>query len=200
VKKPDIGLVFEEDLPDDIFREFESSVKSNGLNLLVDSKEPMGAMMCGEWYIIPVVAAFIGKSYFDGFLKEMGKDHYQSFKESLSTLLNKVMNKPRIEPVLIGTEGKINQNNPFSLAFAVHAETDDGFTFKLLLPKSSINCSYDVITNKFLEFIENYHLGITDLTSIGFVNPHPFPPKGLVFVHFNIGTNSIEWLNESDYL
>jgi hypothetical protein len=199
VLKPDIGLMFEESLSDEIFKEFESSVKMDGLNLLVESKEPNGPMMCSEWYVITVVAAFIGKSYFDGFLKEMGKDHYQSFKESLSSLSNKVMNKPRIEPVLVGTEGELSTNNPFSLAFAIHAETDDGFTFKLLIPKSLTNCSYDLITNKFMEFIEDYHLGIKDLNSIGFVNPHPLPPKGLIFVHYNIEANSIEWLNEKDY-
>ena len=73
--KPDIGLMFEEDLSDEIFKEFENSVKTDGLNLLVESKEPSGPMMCSEWHVIPVVLAFIGKSYFDGFLKEMGKDH-----------------------------------------------------------------------------------------------------------------------------
>ncbi|MEH6482422.1 MULTISPECIES: hypothetical protein [Pseudoalteromonas] len=197
--KPDIGLMFEEDLSDEIFKEFENSVKTDGLNLLVESKEPSGPMMCSEWHVIPVVLAFIGKSYFDGFLKEMGKDHYQFFKESLSSLSNKVMDPPRIEPTLMGTKGKLSTNNPFSLAFAIHAETNDGFTFKLLIPKSSIHCSYDLITIKFMEFIEDYHLGIKDLNSIGFVNPHPLPPKGLIFVHYNIEANSIEWLNEKDY-
>lgn len=197
--KPDIGLMFEENLSDEIFKEFENSVKTDGLNLLVESKEPSGPMMCSEWYVIPVVLAFIGKSYFDGFLKEMGKDHYQFFKESLSSLSNKVMDTPRIEPTLMGTKGKLNTNTPFSLAFSIHAETDDGFTFKLLIPKSLIHCSYDLITIKFMEFIEDYHLGIKDLNSIGFVNSHPLPPKGLIFVHYNIEANSIEWLNEKDY-
>ncbi|ACX87490.1 hypothetical protein Pecwa_1703 [Pectobacterium parmentieri WPP163] len=71
--KPDIGLIFDERIPNEFFEDFESSIKSEGLNLMVASREPTGAMACPEWFIFPVIAAFIGKSYFDGFLKEMGK-------------------------------------------------------------------------------------------------------------------------------
>ncbi|MCJ8321941.1 MAG: hypothetical protein MJK12_20070 [Colwellia sp.] len=199
MQKPDIGLIFEESLPDDIFREFESSVKSDGLNLLVQSKEPMGAMMCAEWFILPVVMAYIGKSYFDGFLKEMGKDHYASLKESLSGLTAKVMSEPRIEPVLFGSKGKLSGNNPFSLACAVHAEAENGYTFKLLLPKHNNDCDYKLVISKFMDFLADYHLGLQTLDSIGCIWDAGVPPSNMIFVHYNTNANKIEWLNFKDY-
>lgn len=199
MQKPDIGLVFEEYLPDDIFREFENSVKSDGLNLMVESKEPMGAMMCAEWFIFPVVMAWVGKSYFDGFLKEMGKDHYSSLKKNLSGLTTKVMSRPRIEPTLFASKGKLSSNNPFSLACSIHAEAENGYTFKLLLPKANEKCDYELIVNRFMDFLADYHLGLQTLDSIGCVWDTGVPPNGMIFVHYNSDSNKIEWLNFNDY-
>ena len=106
MKKPDIAVIFEETIPSEIFEDFENNVKADGLNLIVESRQPTGPMACPEWFIFPVVAAFISKSYFDGFLKEMGKDHYQSMKESLSNLTKAVMSTPRIELNTVEHSGK----------------------------------------------------------------------------------------------
>lgn len=197
--KPDIVVIFEESLTTDIFKSFEESVSTEGLNLIVDSREPSGPMACAEWYILTGVAAYISKSYFDGFLKEMGKDHYQYFKDHLSNLTSKVMADPRIEPTLLGTEGKISSNNPFSLAFSVHAEADDGNTFKLLIPKASNGNDYNLMVSKFMDFISDYHLGLQTLDSIGCAWAGSKPPGGMIFVHYNTDSNCIQWLNDRDY-
>lgn len=197
--KPDIGLIFEESIPNEIFEDFENNIKADGLNLVVESREPSGPMACPEWFIFPVIAAFIGKSYFDSFLKEAGKDHYQSLKESLSNLTNSVITNPRIEPTLFGTQRKFSSDNPFSLAFSIHAEAEDGYTFKLLIPKSAGSCDYGLITNRFMEFLSDYHLGLHTLASIGCAWEGERPPSNMIFVHYNSDKDSIEWLNEKDY-
>jgi hypothetical protein len=199
VKKPDIGVIFEENVPSDLFEDFENNVKADGLNLIVESREPAGPMACPEWFIFPVVAAFIAKSYFDGFLKEMGKEHYQSMKDNLSNLSNKVMANPRIEPTLFGSQGKLSTNNPFSLAFSIHAEAENGYTFKLLIPKSISGSDYGLIANRFMEFLSDYHIGLQTLESIGCAWEGERPPSNLIFVHYNGDKGSIEWLNEKDY-
>jgi hypothetical protein len=199
VIKPDIGVIFEDSVTSDIFEVFENDVKADGLNLVVESREPSGPMACSEWYLIPAVLAFIGKSYFDGFLKEMGKDHYISFNESLSNLTKKVMTTPRIEPTLFGSEGKINYNNPFSLAFSIHAEAEDGYIFKLLIPKLTSNCDYGLISSKFMEFLSDYHSGGQTLDSIGCAWKTVRPPSNIIFIHYNVEKDTIEWLDEKDY-
>ena len=197
--KPDVGVIFEESIPSDLFDAFKNDVNAEGLNLVVESREPDGPMACPEWFIFPVIAAFIGKSYFDGFLKEAGKDHYQSLKSALSSLTNKVMTTPRIEPTLIGTQGKISTKNPFSLAFSIHAEAENGYIFKLLIPKFVSGCDYGLITNRFMEFLSDYHLGLQTLESIGCAWETAKPPSNTIFVHYNAVRDSIEWLNERDY-
>ena len=197
--KPDIAIIFEESIPNEMFEGFENNIKADGLNLIVEPREPSGPMACPEWFIFPVIAAFIGKSYFDGFLKEAGKDHYQSLKESLSNLTNKVMSNPRIEPTLFGTQGKLSANNPFSLAFSIHAEAEDGYTFKLLIPKSTSSCDYGLIANRFMEFLSDYHLGLQTLDSIGCAWQGERAPSNMIFVHYNSDKDSIEWLNEQNY-
>ena len=199
MEKPDIGVVFEESISRDIFDNFESNVKTDGLNLIVESREPLGPMACMEWIIMPAVAAYIGKSYFDGFLKEMGKDHYQSITDNLSNLGNKVMATPRIEPTLFGSKGKISTNNPFSLAFSIHAEAENGYMFKLLVPKSISGADCGIIVNKFMEFLSDYHIGLQTLESIGCELNGARPPSNMIFVHYNIDKDCIEWLDEKDY-
>lgn len=144
-----------------------------------------------------MVAVFIAKSYFDGFLKEAGKDHYLVLKSKLSSLTNDVMSKPRIEPVIIGTPGKVSSNNPYSLAFSVYAEANDGNKFKLLLPKPYDTDDYTEIIYKFLEFLGDFHSGIKVLENIGF-DEVIRPPGGMVFVHMNPETKQIEWLDHKE--
>lgn len=199
MKKSDIGLIFDENIPSEFFEDFENNIKADGLDLVVESRESTGPMACSEWFILPVIFAFIGKSYFDGFLKEMGKDHYQSAKESLSNLTTKIMKEPRIEPTLFGSQGKISSNNIFSLAFSILAEAEDGYTFKLLIPKSINGDNYGLIVNRFMEFLSDYHLGFKTLESIGCVFEGYRPPSGIIFVHYNSKNDSIEWLNEKYY-
>jgi hypothetical protein len=199
MKRPDVGVIFEENVPNDLFEAFKNDVKANGLNLVVESREPSGPMACAEWYILPAVAAYIGKSYFDGFLKEMGKSHYQLLKDALSNLTNEVMSKQRFEPTLFGTTGKISSKNPFSMAFSIHAEAENGYTFKLLIPKSASGCDYDLISNRFMDFLSDYHLGLQTLESIGCAWESQRPPSNIIFVQYNADKDSIEWLNEKDY-
>lgn len=199
MKKSDISIIFDENIPAEFFKDFENGVEVQGLNLVIESREPTGPMACAEWFILPVIFAFIGKSYFDGFLKEMGKDHYQSMKESLSNLTTKVMKPPRFEPTLFSIKGKISSRNPFSLAFSILAEAEDGYTFKLLIPKATNEADYGLIANRFMDFLSDYHSGIATLESIGYISEGHRPSSGIIFVHYNSDNKSIEWLNEKDY-
>lgn len=195
---PDIAVMYDENLSSEMFDDFRNGVSNEGLNLVVESKPESEPFMCAEWFIPTAIVAYIGKSYFDGFLKEMGKDHFSSLKKMLSGLAVKSMSKPRIEPVLIGTEGKLSKNNPYSLAFSVYAEANDGNRFKLLVPKPSDTEDYTEIIYKFLEFLESYHSGIKRVEDIG-CDLSKKPPSGHIFVHLNPKTKNIEWLDESLY-
>src|SRR5690606_37934515 len=191
MSRPDIALLYEEGLPESLFQGFEEGLSNEKITVSVESRPPSGPQACLEWFIFPLVAAYISKPYFEAFFGEMGKDHYAILKRKLSETTTKVMSQPRIEPAISGTNGKISKDNPYTLAFSVYAEANDNRRFKLLLPKPAEDNDYNEIIEIFLEFLSEYHSGLKELGEIGF-NTNTKPPSGLIFVHVNPITKSIE--------
>lgn len=198
MQKPDIGLMYDERLPSGMFDELKESLAHEQLHLLVEARPPIGPQACAEWFVPSIVAAYIGKSYFASFLKEAGKDHYQLLKSKLSGVASNVMSTPRIEPVILGTPGKVSKNNPYSSAFSVFAEANDGKRFKLLVPKQDPGLDYGKLIEIFLEFLSDYHSGVKTLENVGF-DPAMTAPGNLIFVHVNSESMHIEWLDERAY-
>lgn len=199
MNKPDIGVFYEEGISSDLFEGFKTDLNAEGLNLVVESREPTGPMACPEWYIFPAVAVFVASAYFNGFLREMGKDHYDLLKDKISNLSTKVMKTPRIEPTLFGTEGKLSLNNPYSQALSILAEAENGYTFKLLIPKANSSADYNLITHRFMDFLSDYYLGLQSLKSIGCSFENGKPPSNMIFVHYNEEKDCIEWLDEKEW-
>lgn len=198
MERPHLAISYRKGLPRELLDSFKTEVETDGLAIRVEATPYSGPYACPEWFVPTIVVAFVAKSYFDGFLKEMGKDHYQLLKRKLSSMANDVMSKPKIEPVIVGTPGKVSSKNPYSLAFSVCAEANDGNTFKLLLPKPSDAHDYTEIIYIFLEFLNEFHQGIKTLESIGFNAQCP-AASGYIFVHMNPETKTIEWLNQYDF-
>lgn len=191
---PEVILVCEETLPEDLFRGFAEGLSDENTVVAVESRPPSGPQACLEWFVFPLVAAYVSKPYFESFFGEMGKDHYSILKRKLSETTKKVMSQPRIEPVIYSTPGKVSKENPYTLAFAMYADANDGFRFKLLIPKSVDGVDYDLIFAVFLEFMADYHAGLKGLDAIGF-DVGTTPPGGTIFVHVNPATKSVQWLD-----
>lgn len=198
MQKPDIALIYEDSLPSEIFEEFRTSFDNEELNILVDSRPPSGPQACIEWFIPTLVMIFIAKSYFGGFFNELGKAHGLALNAKLSGLATKIMSTPRIEPILSGSSGKLSTGNPYSLAFSIFAEANDGKKFKLLIPKPSEENNYNEIINIFLEFLSEYHSGIKNLEDTGFDSCAKLT-SGTIFVQVNQKTKCVEWLDQRNY-
>lgn len=194
MKKPDLAVVFEEGIPDEPFVEFKDAVSASGLDVVLESRPAAGPYAGVEWFIPTAIVFFVAKSYFDGFLKEAGKDHYQVLRSKLSKTAAKTMQSPRIEPVLVGTEGKVRKDSPYSLALSIYAEANDGNTFKLLLPKPSYQPDYEEIVCSFLNFLDDYHSGVKVLGDIDF-DISIKPPGRTILVHMNEESKQIEWVD-----
>lgn len=194
MERPDLAIVFQDGMPDEWLLEFHSSVAVPGLNVCVEKRPPEGPCAGIEWFIPTAIMVFVAKSYFDGFLGEAGKDHYRLLKSKLSRMVAKTMQSPRIEPVVIGTKGKLLKENPYSLALSIYAEANDGKTFKLLVPKPSYQPEYEQIVFAFLEFLHDYHDGVKVLGDIGF-DVSISPPGRMILVHVNPDTKRVEWLD-----
>ncbi len=197
--KPDIGILHIDSLSSELFESFVNSVKKEQLSIIIQDRPGNTPYACPEWFIPAAVVAFVGKSYFDGFLKEMGKDHFYILKNHLSELTNKLMSKPRIEPIMMGSKGKLSTNNPFSNGLSIQSETNDGYALKLLLPKADGNTDYSMHIHHFMMFLSDYHNGIRDLSSIGSPDELSAIQGGFVFVHYNEESQQIEWVDMFKY-
>jgi hypothetical protein len=155
---PIMGLSYTTRISPDTFAEFERLVVAEGLGLDIEQRDEDGPFASFEWLIPTAVVLFIGKAYFDGFLKEMGKDHYALLKTGLKSLYSRLLG-PNSPKVAIVSAGKISTNQPYSLIFSIFAEADEGARFKLLLPHSASETEYEATVEAFLTFLEGYYAG-----------------------------------------
>ncbi len=189
---PQIGILHRDIIDESFFNDFSLEIDHPDLNLNIKAMPALGPFACAEWFIPTVIAAFVGKAYFEEFFKEMGREHYQILKQALIKLTKKSINQPRLEPTLMTTSGKVNQNNPYSMAFSIMAEANDGYRFKLLLPKYTEKFSYDLAVAMFMEFIADYHLlGVNSKAHHEILKSGM--KAGIILVRLNIETNEIEW-------
>ena len=156
---PSIAVAYTNRIPADTFAEFRRLVDANGLGLQVEEREEDGPYASLEWLIPTAVIVFIGKAYFESFLKEMGKDHYSLLKAGLKSLHSRLLGPQAPKVVVISTKGKASPEQPYSLLYSLLAEGEGGIRFKLLLQRSATQEEYEETVNAFLAFLDAYHAG-----------------------------------------
>jgi hypothetical protein len=170
--RPALAIVYQTGFPADAFEEFSETLQKDHLSVHLEERQPLGPLAGVAWMMFTAAFVYIGKSYFDGILKEIGKEHYQILKIKVAELTKKTMEIPRIEPILMGTAGKVEEDDPFSMAFSVYVEMRDGSRIKLLVPKKSDNVDYSATTAVFLDFIMRcYEQGESVLEEVGATPP-----------------------------
>jgi len=114
-----IAVSYEEQFPEEIISHFISGIASPGLDIKSEAREsePKAGL---EWLVPTAVIIFIGKAYFDSFLKEMGKDHYQLLKRGVAALWKYFFGSERSAKInLVGTKGKVSSAALYSLSFSI---------------------------------------------------------------------------------
>ena len=87
-----------------------------------------------DWLIPTAIVLFITHSYFDGILKELGKDHYQWFKTLLSSLYKKALgDNPEVKLTVVSA-GKPKTPSHFSGTLSFLYANDLGYRVKLMFP------------------------------------------------------------------
>lgn len=165
--KPHIAVLHVDTVPAETFAGFMQVVNADGLGLHVESRESGGVFAALEWLIPTAVFIYISKSYFDSFLKEMGKDHYVLLKKGLSSLYSKVLGSQAPEVSIISTAGKVNADRPYSLFYSIVAEWEGGRQIKLLLARNSSKEEYEASVSAFLSFVEHIHANTLDSATLG---------------------------------
>lgn len=164
---PDLLISYQLPLPEAAFRPFIDAVKVPRLSLVVEPRPPAGAFAGFPWLLPTAVFIYFGRSYFDGFLKEAGKDHYSAIKRGLSLLWPQFFGKDRrIRLTAIGSRGKLRPDDAkYSLGISILAEAGSGFHFKLLFPDDLSADGLNTATAMFLGFLERYYAGELDAST-----------------------------------
>lgn len=192
--RPHLAIIHLDSIPSDVFDEFRDTVITEGLELRIDSREDGGAFAALEWLLPTAVIAYISKPYFDGFLKEMGKDHYGLLKLGFQKLRSKVFGESAPNLVLVGSQGKISNDQPYSLDFSVIAEAEPRLAFKLLIQKDASEQEYTLILEAFLDFLAAFHSSTLDAQMIERLQTSRVLSGTLLFA-FNLETRTLETLD-----
>lgn len=191
---PHLAIIHADSIPADVFAEFRDTVAMEGLELIIDSREDGGTFAAIEWLLPTAAIAYISKPYFDGFLKEMGKDHYGLLKLGFQKLRRRVFGESAPNMVLVGSKGKVSNEQPYSLVFSVIAEAGPRLTFKLLIQKDASEQEYALILESFLNFLTAFHSDTLDEQTIERLQTSRVVGGTLLFA-FNLETKTLETLD-----
>jgi len=155
---PDIRVGYFDSFPSSYFSEFIQQVSADGLTI---SDEPIearfGAPYAAMELLIPTaVTILIAKSYFDGFLKEAGKDHYHALKFALATLGKRL---GTTKWALVSSKGEVKRDKPYSLLFSVISRLDNGVTVKFLVRGDYSEADYTASIDAYLDLLQQLHVG-----------------------------------------
>jgi len=137
-------------LPEDTFSDLFASLGEHGVprHLVQYAPKTYGFL---EWLIPTSVVLVVTHSYVDGILKEIGKEHYLSFKKAVSSLYKKCLGrKPEIRTVIMRGDGKTTKPSHFSGTLSFSYLSPRGYTIKLLFP---LDVSADDYARSCQEFI-----------------------------------------------
>ncbi|SFQ80219.1 hypothetical protein [Hymenobacter arizonensis] len=127
----EIGCAFPDYFPDVIVEDMLGSPKERPVGLLVE-RVPTEAHASIEWVLMTGVVAWVSKSYFESFLQEAGKDHYQLLSNWLKGLVGKSrILKSRTITASQSTE-KIQSGYRQSKVISVMMQLKNGQTVKVL--------------------------------------------------------------------
>jgi len=122
-----LGLIYLDEMPVEPLEEFSKAVEHPALELKQIARPNPGPYATLEWLIPTAVFVYIGKSYFDGFLKEAGKDHYLLLKKGIKALTSKYIGPSAASVTLFFSKGKAASQTPkYSMIFSVVAELRPG--------------------------------------------------------------------------
>lgn len=159
MKLPAIAISYTQKIPAATFAEFERLLVSGGTDVQSEERDSDGPYAGIEWLIPTAVIVFLGKAYFDGFLKEMGKDHYALLKQGLKSLYTRLVGPEAPKLTILSTTGKVSSTQKYSLLFSLLAEAEEGLRFKLLIQSDASEAEYEATVNAFIAFLDAFHRG-----------------------------------------
>lgn len=162
-ERPHLIISYLDTIPAEIPRAIVDAVQHPDLKLIEDPTERQGPFAGVDWLLPTALVVFVTRAYFDAFLKEMGKDHYDFLKKGILSVWNRLLRKDReIRLVSIGTGGKV-KSTKYSLAFSVWSELDSQYKVKFLFEEELTEDQFEKNVSLLLQFLQTLHSGKGDI-------------------------------------
>ena len=164
--KPQLLIVHDENASLEILDRFSQNIHMESLDFRRQSLPSRGPQSSLELLGFSAIVLFIAKPYFEGFLKEAGKDHYNILKREIQNLwrkLTKLTNENNDYQFAVITSKGIVKTE-YSLLFSICAQINNGVTVKFLLREDWSENEYEAAINAFLKLIKSYHSSDSELS------------------------------------
>ncbi|GHF24223.1 hypothetical protein GCM10017044_18550 [Kordiimonas sediminis] len=150
----DVDLVFSvlDTFPDEFIDEFREGIWGQDVKLYVE-KRPEAMMFAAiDWFIPTAVFLFIAKSYFDGFLSQMGQDHYLLLK----TAFSKLIPNGSVKTVKhVSSPNKSTSDVQCSSAFSCFIEVEGIGTVKFSFIEENLNLEeVEQVSDQLVKFLQ----------------------------------------------
>ena len=153
---PNVAVLHVNTISESEFGELRTAVEGEGLRFHSQSYEA-GPQAGVEWLLPTAFALFFFKSYFDGIFKEIGKDHYSALKAGLKPLWLRLLGPAAPKMMVVGTQGKVRTDQPYSLVYSIVAEAGPRLRFKLMFPSDLSEEEYEEAVAAFFSFMKDFH-------------------------------------------
>ncbi|WP_174296857.1 hypothetical protein [Sphingomonas bacterium] len=193
MERPDILLMLQEGLPDDIESEVRAQLDRPGLELVV-IRQPGGPYAGVELYLPTAIGLFVAAGFFNGVLQEAGKDAYVAFKVTATALWKRAA---KLNVNVFGSVGKVKPTRRYSLAYSVTGEVLPNLNFKFLIQTEVSVDDAETGISAFIDLINdiiNDRVGEEDLKALLTYRP----VGGTVLVTFDAASRTIVPVNAFD--
>jgi hypothetical protein len=157
--KFDIYFCAPDSFEDKLFEDSYKLLSHKNLNLTIEAKEPQ-AYASLEWAVPGLIVAYLAKPYFEGFLQEAGKDHYQVVKNWIKTLLRAA--KEMSVKIFTSGKHKFDKKYSQSIIISIHFEIKNGQQVKLLFANELSIDDWESAIDKFSILIEDNYKNSPD--------------------------------------
>jgi hypothetical protein len=160
-------------LPSDVVDEIESSLIDLNVPVSREQRRPIEFVAGVEWLLVTAAVLYFGKPYFEAFLSEAGKHHYDILRRAAGKCWESFFGENRkYEQQLIDSRGQVRPQR-YSLTFSVMSETSEGSIVKLLIEESITREEIGEAVLLFLCEMAQHHLHGTSDSIDTMVNAGP---------------------------
>lgn len=156
-REPDIIFAYEGGPhSEQIASEFTRIVEHEDLNLVLERMPSTRAFAGIELLMMTAIVAYVSKAYFDGFLGEAGREHYQALKKGVKHVAERV---GRFPVTRVSTPGKLVSVQRYSLIFSILLQRDAQTRFKFLIPVDLSPEETEAAMDAFFVFLDGWYAG-----------------------------------------